>query len=435
MLTPTRLSAARLEALEPRAMLSASPNDPQYTSQYALANTAVADAWATTTGSASTVVADIDSGIDYTHQDLYANVWINRAEIPTAIRRKLKDVDKDGIISFYDLNGSANRSVVKDANHNGTIDAGDLLRSVARGGWQDGVNGKSNANDRYVDDIVGWDFAENDNNPFDDNGDNDGHGTHTAGIIGAVGDNGVGISGVAQRCSIMSVRIFKDNGDCVTSAKLALAIKYSADNGARVSNNSWGGEIGRNGDVVYKAIQYAGNKGQLFVVAAGNDRLNLDSDFARSYPAKYTLDNILVVAASNSSGSLASWSDYGATQVDIVAPGQSIYSTLPHNRYGKYSGSSMATPLVTGAAVLMLSADSTLSAAQIKQRLIDGADESKYLSNTCVADGELNVYNAMKGVSGTDVANTTNPGSSGDMPWPGFPRFPFATENAIDWLP
>jgi subtilisin family serine protease len=396
---------AHAEALEARTLF-ASTNDPLFASQYALANTAVAGAWDTTRGSAAVVVADIDSGADYTHRDLYANIWINQAEIPTSLRSRLRDADADGRITFYDLNNSANRSLMTDVNRNGYIDAGDLLSPASAGGWEDAVNGRSNASDRYVDDIVGWAFAEGDNDPFDDGSANGGHGTHTAGIIGAMGNNGVGISGVAQKVSMMIARIFTDSGLGTTTARIAQAIRYTADSGARVANASWGSGYGRTGDAMYNAIAYAGTKGQVFVTAAGNGGRNLDSAFFNSYPAEYNLANIVVVGATTSFGNLASYSDYGSAAVDVAAPGSSVLSTVPGNRYAYYSGTSMATPMVTGAVALMLSANRSLTVAQIKQRLIAGTDDSFALNNRSVSDGELNVNNALLNRPGTQITTT-----------------------------
>lgn len=390
------------EPLEPRVLMAAT-NDPLFSKQYALTNAAVNSAWDITRGSAAVVVANIDSGTDYTHPDLYRNIWINQAEIPTGVRSKLIDADSDGVISFYDLNVVPNRASMTDVNRNGFIDAGDLLNPVTKGGWSDGINGKSNANDRYVDDIIGWDFAENDNNPFDDGTANSGHGTHTAGIMGAMGNNGVGISGVAQKVSMMIARIFNDNGSGTTFSRIAEAIRYTADNNAKASNNSWGTSYGYVGDPIYNAIQYAGTKGQLFVAAAGNSAGNLDSSTFNNFPAEYALDNIVAVSAITSSSSLASYSNYGAVQSDIAAPGSSVLSTLPGNRYGHMSGTSMATPMVTGSVALVLAADPTLTAAQLKLRLIEGADESLTLRDKTVSDGKLNLKNAMLNVAGIDV--------------------------------
>ena len=143
------------EPLEARTLMAAA-NDPYFASQYALLNTDVAAAWNRTRGKASVVVADIDTGADYGHVDLYKNVWINQAEIPASVRSKLRDLDADGRITFYDLNRPRNLSAMTDVNGNGYIDGGDLLHPLSAGGWEDGVNGRSNANDVYTDDIIGW---------------------------------------------------------------------------------------------------------------------------------------------------------------------------------------------------------------------------------------------------------------------------------------
>ena len=400
---PTARADVHTEPLEPR-LLCASTDDPLFSSQYAIASTGVSDAWNTTRGSAAVVVADIDTGADYTHRDLYANVWINQAEIPSSLRPGLRDTDNDGRISFYDLNNPVNRPLVTDVNHNGYIDGGDLLNPVSVGGWEDNQNGRSNPNDRYVDDIIGWDFAEGDNDPYDDPGPNGGHGTHTAGIVGAMGGNGVGVSGVAQRVSMIIARIFSDDGLGAIAARIAEAVRYTADSGARVANASWGSPAGRNGDATYNAIAYAGNRGQVFVAAAGNAGRNIDSGAYANYPAKYNLANIIAVAATTSTGGLAPYSNYGATTVDVAAPGSGIYSTLPGDVYGGMSGTSMATPMVTGAVALMLSANRSLTVTQVKQRVIAGADESPAANNRSVSDGQLNVSNALSNRAGVQPA-------------------------------
>ena len=417
-----RPRCAHAEPLEQRTLFAATTNDPSLASQYALVNAGVTDAWATSTGSSAVVVADIDSGADYTHEDLYANIWINPAEIPTSIVSSIVDVDLDGVISFYDLNDAANDAFTTDVNTNGYIDAGDLLNPLSLGGWEDGVNGQSNANDVYTDDLIGWDFAENDNDPFDDGTENAGHGTHTAGIIGATGNNGVGISGVAQRVAMMIVRIFNDDGYGVATSKVADAIRYTADNGSRVANASWGGTYGRDGDELYQAIHYAAVKGEVFVTAAGNSGGNLDSRFFNDYPAEYDLGNIIVVGADTAAGSLAYYSNFGAATVDVVAPGTDVLSTLPGNAYGTMSGTSMAAPLVTGAVALMLAADPTLDIAEIKRRLIDGSDESTPLNNRSVSDGEVSVTNAVRNVVGVNNP-TTDPGSGATGPIVRIPGF------------
>ena len=398
-----RAAGVAAEALERRVLMSVSPtNDPRASSQWSLLTTNVDDAWTVSRGSATVIAAEIDTGIDYTHQDLYENIWINQAEIPASVHSRIHDTDHDGRVSFYDLNDPANAGVVTDNNRNGYIDAGDLLRPVNQGGWEDGINGKNNPNDVYTDDIVGWDFAQNDNDPFDGGYANVGHGTHVAGIMGAIGNNGVGVSGVSQKLSIAGIRIFNDQGKAATYDKLAEAIRYGADIGAKISNSSWGGSYGYNNDVVYQAIAYAGTKGQTFLAAAGNSGGNLDA-WANFYPAEYDLNNIVVVGATSLSGSTPYWTNYGSTKVDVFAPGNAIMSTLPGNRYGLLSGTSMATPFVTGTAALMMAVNPTLTPAQIKERLIDGSDQSMALNNRSVSDGEVNVANAVMDREGYEL--------------------------------
>ena len=388
---PPRPRAAA-EPLESRLHLTASGS--LVGDQHALNAASPAAAWGTTRGSAAVVVANVDSGVDYTHEDLYANIWINPAEIPPSVRPTLADTDADGRISFYDLNHPANRPSLTDANGNGSIDAGDLLRPLAAGGWADGVNGRGNPNDRYVDDIVGWDFADGDNDPFD-GGTRPGHGTHTAGVTGAMADNTVGISGVAPKVSTMIVRIFGDAGTAAAPSRIAEAVRYAADGGARVATASWQGGGSRRGDALHRAIAYAGRKGQLFVTAAGNDGRDLDSRFFNVYPAEYALPNIVTVAATAADGRLAGFSNYGAAAVDVAAPGSAVLSTLPGNRYGTLSGTSMAAPFVAGAAALMLSANPSLTPAQLKQRLITGSDASPAFAGRTVSRGQLNISNAV----------------------------------------
>ncbi|HEY7119695.1 MAG TPA: S8 family peptidase [Tepidisphaeraceae bacterium] len=407
------------EDLEPRVFFSTTPNDPSYASQWGLSATNAGAAWDTTTGSAAVVVADIDTGLDYKHDDLYLNVWINPAEIPASLKKTLVDTDGDGAITFYDLNASANKGKVTDVDKNGRIDAADLLTRAKYGGWSDGVDEGGNG---YVDDIVGWDFAGNDNDPFD----LDGHGTHTAGIIGATGDNKTGVSGVNWRVSLMAVKIFDDDGYSASSKQIARAIRYSADNGARVSNNSWGGT--RYSQTIRDAIAYAGDAGQLFVTAAGNDSRNNDSRFYASYPSDYDLDNILSVAATTSNGSLASYSNWGQANVDVAAPGSNVLSTYLDDGYERMSGTSMATPFVTGAAALMLAANSKLTAAQLKSRIINGADQGAALAGTSVSDGELNIANALANATGQRYAGAaSSPGSS----LGGFPRRRFSLFSTV----
>ena len=385
------------QALERREMLSVTPNDPHFDEQWGLREIGAPDAWAAGTGSPAVIVAHVDTGVDYTHPDLYKNVWLNMAEIPPAVRPGLRDVDGDAKIGFWDLNDPANAGRVgaADGNGNGYVDAGDLLapyRDDGTGGWADGVNGQNSPADLFVDDIIGWDFGDDDNDPMDHNG----HGTHTAGTIGAVGNNGVGVAGVAWKVRVMPLKVFRDGRSQARGRLVAEAVRYAADNGARVSNNSYGGPGGRRGDALYRAISYAAEKDHLVIAAAGNDSLNNDRSPNRSYPASYGLENVLAVAASSFGGGLSRYSNFGARSVDIAAPGDSVLSTLPHGAYGTWDGTSMAAPHVTGTAALLLSRNPELTAAQLKAALV-GPQAAYGVAAKRVPPSKLNAARATVG--------------------------------------
>ena len=314
----------------------------------------------------------------------------------------MKDVDGDGRISFYDLDSKKNRRWMTDGNGNGVIDPYDILQNTRRGGWSDGIDADGNG---YTDDLIGWDFAGNDNNPFDYVG----HGTHTAGTIAARQNNNYGIAGIAQS-SLMVVKIFDDQGNGGTEDQIAAAIRYSADEGARISNNSWGytqptfsgnpffgyplQSVDYATEPIYQAIQYAGEKGQIFVAAAGNDQENNDFSFNGSYPATYDLPNIVSVAAEDSSGQLSYFSNYGANTVDIAAPGENVLSTWDDGGYQVESGTSMATPHVTGTLALMLARYPKLTVAQLKADLLASVNPDANLSGL-VSGGSLNAGQAV----------------------------------------
>ena len=226
---------------------------------------------------------------------------------------------------------------------------------VAGNGIDDDRNG-------YVDDVRGWDFASSDNNPDDGNG----HGTHVAGII-AADNNGTGATGVAYDASIMAVRVLGSDGSGTESA-VAAGIRYAAQNGADIINLSLGGSFS---SVIYAALQYAASLNVLVVAAAGNEYASTPSNPARS---SATLSNVISVGAYSSSNSLASFSNdvgsSGAVQVD--APGVNVYSTYLNGRYATFSGTSMAAPHVAGLAALALSANSTLTASQLRTAIVNG---------------------------------------------------------------
>jgi len=238
---------------------------------------------------------------------------------------------------------------------------------------------------------IGYDFANGDALPFDDAG----HGSHTAGTVGGVGFNGVGVVGVSPKAKIMALKFLAGNGSGSTSDAIS-AIEYSVKNGARILSNSWGMEgpvVSR--DALYDAIAEAGKKDVLFIAAAGNSSIDNDGG-TRGYPASYELANIISVAATDSTDTLAEFSNYGKKTVHLAAPGVKILSTIPGGGYKAYSGTSMATPHVAGAAALLLSANPKLTALQVKKILLDSADKIEGLKEKTITGGRLNVAKAMQ---------------------------------------
>nr|WP_209318592.1 S8 family peptidase [Falsiroseomonas selenitidurans] len=348
------------------------------------------EAWATgATGSASIVVGVLDTGLNYTHSDIYQNVWINQNEIPVSLRGKLADTDSDGQITFRDLNQAANKAWVKDLNKNGRIDAGDLLKDSS---W---VNGDDLDRNGYRDDLFGWDFVNDDNDPFDDHG----HGTHVSGTIGAMGGNGYGVAGVAWDVQIVALKFLGASG----SGSIADAVKaldyYTAAGKAAVgqdfvaTNNSWGG--GAYSSAMQQAIDRSAEAGNLFIAAAGNNGRNTDA--AANYPSGYSTlgsvgyEAVVSVAAITSTGARASYSNYGATSVDLGAPGSSIHSIAANGGYTTMSGTSMAAPHVTGAIALYAAANPEDSAAEIRSALLNATTATASLEGRTVTGGRLDV--------------------------------------------
>ena len=288
----------------------------------------------------------------------------------------------------------------------GVIDEGiqvshpDLSRRVRNPG--ETSNGVDDDGNGYVDDVYGWDFAGEDKTVYDGGqaGDADDHGTHVAGTIGAR-SNSAGVVGVNWNVRMIGAKFLTSDGGTLSDA--VQAVDYFTDlkvnHGVNVvaTNNSWGG--GGYSQALRDAIARANQAGILFVAAAGNgglDGVGDDNDVFPAYPASYPNSNIISVAAITRSGGLSSFSNYGAVSVDLGAPGSGIVSTTAYGDYSTYSGTSMATPHVTGAAALYAAARPGASAATIKSALLDSAVATTSLSGRTVTGGRLNVQAALR---------------------------------------
>lgn len=313
------------------------PTDPDFSYLWSIEKVQASKAWDISTGSKDVLVAIIDTGVDYNHEDLRHNMWTNPGE------------------SGYDI----------------------WLRDKRFNGVDDDENG-------FVDDWRGWDFRDNDNDPMDENR----HGTHVAGTIGATPNNGKGISGLAWDVSMVGVRYLGSNNKGRTSDAIK-AIRYASKLGVQITNNSWGSPS--YSQALRDAIQ---ESTALFVVAAGNDSHSIESN--PEYPAAYSLDNILAVGASNREDQKSSFSNFGEYSVDVIAPGSSIYSTVLDNSYEFLYGTSMATPLVTGIAVLIKARYPYLSATEIKNKITMNTDYVSDLSRYSVY-GRVNAFKALGG--------------------------------------
>ncbi|WP_152052048.1 S8 family peptidase [Tautonia marina] len=401
-------------ALEPNFVgeWTAIPNDPSFGALWGLENTGqvigaqagipgadigAPGAWDISTGSSHVAVGIIDSGMDYTHPDLYLNVWMNQAEIPAALRGALTDVTGDGMILFRDLNHPANAAFVSDLNGNGYIDGFDLLNNPA---WADGVDTAGNG---YVDDLIGWNFVTNTNNPFDFNS----HGTHVSGTVGAVGNNGVGVAGVNWDVQLMPLNIGTAGP---TLAGAIQAYNYVAtmkgDFGVDVvaTNNSYGIPFS---PLLFDAAQRKAENDILLVASAGNS--NSNNDLSPAFPANLALPNVISVAATDNRDQRASFSSFGPNTVHLGAPGVNVLSTLPNSNYAFFNGTSMASPHVTGVAALAASIAPGVGASLIKEAILAGVDPVPSLQGITITGGRLNAFSTLQLLQGSDELRVLPP--------------------------
>ncbi len=336
-----------IKSIEPnfRVKAFATPNDSKYSQMWGLNNTGQSggtvdvdidapEAWNISQGSSEVIIAVLDTGVLYTHPDLKNNMWNNSAEIPG------NGIDDDG-------------------------------------------NG-------YVDDVHGINSITNAGDPKDDNG----HGTHCAGVIAGVTNNSEGISGVSWNSKIMALKFLDNSGsgslsDAIQGIQYVIAMKQKGVNVKAISN-SWGGS-GYSASLE-SAIELANSYGIVFIAAAGNE--SNDNDSKASYPASYDLDNVITVAALDKSGNLASFSNFGRNSVHVAAPGVSILSTYLNNQYTLLSGTSMATPFVSGITALILSTQN-LTPLQVKSKLMSTVKPLNTLQGLVKSAGIVSAYRAL----------------------------------------
>ncbi len=321
---------------EPNYIYRASivPNDPRFSSLYGMTMIRAPEAWDVQTGSKSVIVGIIDTGVDTDHKDLRENIWHNPGESG---------------------NGRENNKIDDDGNG-------------------------------FVDDYRGWDFIHNDNNPFDDHN----HGSHVAGTVGAVGNNSEGVVGVCWGVSLMALKFLDARGSGDSDDAIE-AIIYASNMGAKVLSNSWGGS--EHSQALEDAIKFANEKGVLFVAAAGNDFSN--NDKADSFPANYEVGNVISVAANTRKEKLAGFSNFGSKSVDLAAPGSDILSTVTRGRFDVFSGTSMATPHVSGAAALVLAEFPDAGMQEVIIRILGGVDRNANYAGKVATGGRLNVNNSI----------------------------------------
>lgn len=350
-----------VEYVERNAIVRLTTEDPYFDQQWGLLNTVYSgrdihaeEAWTISTGNSEVIVAVLDTGLDYDHEDILGNLWQNPNEIPN----DNQDNDRNG----------------------------------------------------FTDDLRGWNFSSGgpgDPDPMDDQTHQQDyysgecvpsfsyHGTHTSGIIGAEANNEKGISGVCWNVKIMPLKIFDWCGRS-SNDRIINAIDYATNNGAFLTSNSYGNFP--YSAAVKAAITRAQDRNRLYVVSAGNAGINIDAN--PRYPVCYPNENIIGVLATKRDDTRWGSSNYGQNSVDIGAPGHEIMSLKRGDTVQEMSGTSMAAPFVAGVAALTLGVCPGLTYGRLKDFIIDGADYVANLNNKCVADGRLNVYNVLNALGG-----------------------------------
>lgn len=293
-----------------------------------------------TSNTKTIIVAVVDTGIDYNHEDLKDVLWVNEKEIPG--------------------------------------------------------NGIDDDNNGYVDDVYGINtlVRDSEGRATGNNKDTHSHGTHVAGTIGAKQNNGIGIAGIASNVKMMGIRTVPNSSD-ETDIDVAESFIYAAKNGAKIINCSFGKSKNEGNNLIPETLKYIeDNYGVLVIAAAGND--SSDIDRRPTYPASHKANNLLIVASTTKSGSLSYFSNYGKINVDVAAPGSDVYSTTPGNKYASMSGTSMASPTTAGVAAEILSHYPNLSPTELKKVLMDSVTGSTRFSDKMVSGGRVDLLKGLE---------------------------------------
>ena len=348
-------------------------NDPFIQNKWGLERTNAQKAWAITQGSKEIIVAVIDTGIDVNHRDLAENLWENPGET-------------------------------------GVVDTAECRKNKVAAQCDKSNNGIDDDANGFIDDVHGWDFVHNGNALTD----NHGHGTHIAGIIGARGGNSYAdVSGVAPHVSLMILKYYDPKSSNSNNLRNTIqAIRYAIKMKARIINYSGGGTDYSAEE--FAAVKDAEKAGILFVAAAGNEKSNSDEAGKHYYPADYGLSNIISVTAVNrEENKVLPSSNYGVRTVDIAAPGENIYSTLPNNSFGLMTGTSQATAFVSGVGALVMSRNRDFDYAEVKKYILKTGDEYPTLLSKTGSAKLLNCYQALVkydlgvSLSGVTASNST----------------------------